>query len=84
MCGDNDVRGGAGDEWLLRVLATEPLRNALKDPFCVVDLVCIAPFWVRILLYRTSFQPDSYLIRHARPLTVRSLEAIASGAATVF
>ena len=64
-------------EWALRTFTTEPITSCLLDPFFFFDLLCLLPFWLRVVVYSNSFSASSYLIRHARPLSLRGVEAVA-------
>ena len=64
-------------ELVLRCISFSPLRKALAEPFVWLDIVCIVPFWVRVFMYPTSVTSAGYLLRHNRPLVIRTLESVA-------
>jgi hypothetical protein len=63
-------------EATLRVAGHIPIRRSLTDPVLFLDIWSVLPFWVRLLAFPKSITPGQYLVRHSRPLTVRTFESI--------
>lgn len=62
-------------EATMRFMGHMPLKRALLDPILWLDLWSILPFWLRLVAFPSSVTTERYLLRHSRPLTVRTLEA---------
>ena len=62
-------------EATMRFVGHMPLKRALLDPILWLDLWSILPFWLRLIAFPSSVTIERYLLRHSRPLTVRTLEA---------
>ena len=46
---------------VLRIVSYQPPRHILRDPFLVTGVLCVAPFWTRVLIAPASLRPEAFL-----------------------
>ena len=65
-------------EAILRFAAYPTACESFKDPFFLLDLTTVIPFWLRLLIYPNSMTPDGYIITIERGMPMRVLEGFSS------
>eukprot|EP00966_Prymnesium_polylepis_P225852 5223939-Prymnesium_polylepis.1 len=65
-------------EMVLRLATYVPCVEAGRDPYVLLDVLSVVPFWVRVTLYGQTMAQDKYLTKEGAGMGIRVLEAVSS------